>query len=104
MIKPIIKTKIKPAIGKKIETIEVTIAVPVSMVETIGFPNPAVVVVDASRVAAEVPEIAAAVPPPAIMANAQVISGLKFATVETITAVPATAAKGTAIASRKLSI
>ncbi len=104
MIKPIIRTKIKPTTGKKIDTIEVIKAVPVSMVETIGFPNPAVVAVDASRVAPEAPEIAAAVPPPAIMANAQVISGLKFATVETITAVPATVAKGTAIVSRKLSI
>ena len=104
MINPIIKTKIKPTIGKKTETIDITTAVPVSTVETTGFPIPAVVAVDANRVAPEAPEIAAAVPPPAIMAKAQVISGVKLATVETITAVPAMAANGTAIVSNKLSI
>ena len=104
MINPIIKTRIKPTIGKKIDTIEVTTAVPVSTVEITGFPIPAVVAVDANRVASEAPEIAAAVPPPAIIAKAHVISGLKLATVETITAVPAIAAKGTAIVSNKLSI
>ena len=91
-------------IGKKIEKADITIEDPVSMVETNGFPNPPVVVVDANLVALEVPAIAAAVPPPAIIANAQVTTGLNSATVETITAVPATAAKGTAIESSKLSI
>ena len=100
----IINTKTKPTTGRKIVTIDVIKAVPVSIVDTTGFPIPAVVAVDANRVALEAPEIAAAVPPPAIIAKAQVTSGLKSATVDTITAVPAIAAKGTATESNKLSI
>ena len=103
MIKTISKTNTKPTTGRKIVTIDVTIAVPVSMVDTTGLPIPAVVAVDAKRVAPEAPEIAAAVPPPAIIAKAQVISELKSATVDTITAVPAIAAKGIATESSKLS-
>jgi len=103
MMNAIIKTRIKPTTGRKIVTIDVTKAVPVSIVDTIGFPIPAVVAVDANRVAPEAPEIAAAVPPPAIIAKVQVISGFKSATVDTMTAVPAIAAKGTATESSKLS-
>lgn len=102
-MKIIISTKINPAIGRKTEIIDVIKAAPVSIVETTGLATPAVVVVDASLVAPDVPEITAAVPPPAMIANAQVISGLKLATVDTITAVPATAAKGTATESSRLS-
>ena len=102
-MKTIINTKTKPTIGRKIVTTDVNKAVPVSMVETTGFPIPAVVAVDANLVAPEAPEITAAVPPPAIIANVHVISGLKLATVDTITAVPAMAAKGTATESSKLS-
>ena len=47
--------------------------------------------------------MAVAVPPPAIMAKDQVTTGSKLATVDTITAVPAMAAKGTAKLSSKLS-
>lgn len=90
--------------GKKIEINDMSIEVPVSTVETTGFPKPAVVTVEVKRVAPEAPDIAAAVPPPAIIANAQVIVGLKSATVETITAVPTIAANGTAIVSKRLSI
>lgn len=97
-------TKTKARTGKTNEIIVITIEVPVSTIETTGFPIPAVVTVDASLVALEVPEIAIAVPPPAIIAKAHVISGLKFTMVESITTVPATAAKGTAILSNKLSI
>lgn len=104
MINTINKTKTKPTIGRKIVTIDVVKAVTVSTVEITGFAIPTVVAVDANRVAPEAPEIAAAVPPPAIIASAQVISGPKFATVDTITAVPAIAAKGSAIVSNKLSI
>ncbi len=75
----------------------------VSTVDTIGFATPPVVVVEAKRVTPEDPATAAAVPPPAIIANAHVITGLKSATVETITAVPATAANGIAIESNALS-
>ena len=103
MINTIITTKIKPTIGRKTETIDKSIEVPVSTVETTGFPKPPVVVVDASRVTLDDPAIADAVPPPAIIAKAQVITGLKSATVETITAVPATAASGIAIESNILS-
>lgn len=94
----------KAKTGKKKEIIVMIMDVPVSTVEMTGFPIPAVVTVDASLVALEVPEIATAVPPPAIIANVHVISGLKFTIVESITTVPATAAKGTAILSNKLSI
>ena len=87
----------------KIENIDITIDVPVSTVETIGFAIPPVVAVDVKRAALDVPAITAAVPPPAIIAKAHVISGLKSATVETMTAVPAIAANGTAIVSSKLS-
>ena len=75
------------------------IAVPVSNVETTGLPNPPVVPVDVSLVAAEDPAMAVAVPPPAMIAKDQVITGFKSATVETITAVPAIAANGIAMES-----
>ena len=90
-------------IYKKIEKIDITKDVPVSTVDTTGLPKPAVVVVDANRVAPAELFIAAAVPPPAIIAKDQVIIGLKSATVDTITAVPATVANGIAIVSNKLS-
>lgn len=86
------------------ETIDITIEVPVSIVETIGLPIPAVETVEPNRVTLEELFTAAAVPPPAIIAKAQVITGLRSATVETITAVPAIVAKGMAIVSKALSI
>ena len=89
--------------GKNIEITAITMDVPVSMVETNGFAKPPVDAVDTNLVVLEVPEIAAAVPPPAIMANAQVITGLKSDTVDNITAVPASAAKGIEILSSTLS-
>lgn len=60
--------------GKIMDTNAMKMEVPVSTVEITGFPNPPVDTVDASLAALEVPAIAAAVPPPAMMANAQVIS------------------------------
>ena len=96
-------TKIKARTGMKIENTDITIEVPVSIVDTIGFAIPPVVAVDANLVAPELPATAAAVPPPAIIAKAQVIAGLKSATVDTITAVPAIAANGMAIESKRLS-
>ena len=90
--------------GRKIEIIDITIEVPVSKTETTGFPIPPVVTVDVKRVALDVPATAAAVPPPAIIAKDQVITGLKSATVDSIIAVPASAAKGTAMLSNKLSM
>jgi hypothetical protein len=84
--------------GKNIEKDDISIDVPVSTVEIIGFAIPPVVAVDAV-----VPLITDAVPPPAIIAKAHVIIGDKSATVDTITAVPAIAAKGIAIVSNKLS-
>ena len=97
-------TKMMANIGKKIETIDITIEVPVSIVETIGFPKPAVETVEPNLVALAVLFIAAAVPPPAMIAKAQVITGLKSATVDTITAVPAIVAKGIAMVSKALSM
>jgi len=90
--------------GAKIEAVVTTKAVPVSTVETMGFPKPPVVAVDANRLAALAPFMAVAVPPPAIMANDQVTTGSRLATVETITAVPAIAARGTAKLTKRLSI
>ena len=81
-----------------------TMDVPVSTVETIGFPKPAVETDDVNRVAPEAVLMAAAVPPPAMIANAQVTTGLKSATVETMTAVPAMVANGIAMVSKRLSI
>ena len=96
-------TKKAAIIGAKIETAETTSAVPVSTVDTTGFAMPPVVAVEANRVVAPAPFIAVAVPPPAIIANDQVTTGSKLATVETITAVPAIAAKGMATLSNRLS-
>ncbi len=97
-------TKITAKIGKKIDIMDMNIDVPVSIVDTIGFPNPPVVVVDVNLMMLEELEIAAAVPPPAMMASDHVMTGLKSTIVDIITAVPAKAAKGTEILSNKLSI
>ena len=96
-------TKTAARIGAKIEAVEITKAVPVSAVETIGFAKPPVVAVDAKRPVAPAPLMAVAVPPPAIIAKDQVTTGSKSATVDTITAVPAIAAKGIAKLSNILS-
>ncbi len=96
--------KIMATYGKNTETMDIPIDVVVSTVDTIGFATPPVVVVDAKRVTPEELAIAAAVPPPAIMAKAQVTTGLKSATVDTITAVPAIPAKGMAMESKTLSM
>lgn len=89
--------------GKNIEMIDMTTDVPVSSTDTMGLPNPAVVALEANLVVVDVPATAAAVPPPAIMAKDQVITGFKSATVDSMMAVPANAANGTAILSRRLS-
>lgn len=89
--------------GKNIEKIEMINEAPVSTVETRGFAKPAVDTVEVTRDAPAALLITAAVPPPAIMANAQVITGFKSANVDTITAVPARLAKGMAMVSSKLS-
>ncbi len=90
--------------GMKIDRADIIIDVPVSTVDTTGLANPPVVAVDVNLVAPDAPFIATAVPPPAIMAMAQVTTGLRSAAVDTITAVPAIAANGTAMVSNKLSI
>lgn len=89
--------------GMKIEMRDINAAVTVSIVDTMGFPKPPVAVVEASLVALEDPEMATAVPPPAIMAKHQDTTGLKSTIVDIITAVPANAASGTDILSNKLS-
>ncbi len=96
-------TKKAANIGAKIEAVATTTAVPVSTVETNGFATPPVVTVEAKRVEAPAPLMAVAVPPPAIMANDQVTTGSRLATVDTITAVPAIAANGIARLSKRLS-
>ena len=82
---------------------DIMVDTPVSTVATRGFATPPVVAVEVSRSAEVLPLIAAAVPPPAIIANAQVTTGLRSLTVAIIIAVPATAANGIAIVSNKLS-
>jgi hypothetical protein len=96
-------THIIATTGIKIENTDIAIDEPVSIVEITGFAIPPVVAVDANREVLVEPFIAVAVPPPAIIANAQVITGLKSLTVATITAVPAIAANGIAMVSNKLS-
>lgn len=90
--------------GKNIAKELNIIAVPVSVVETIGFARPAVFTDDANRVNDVIACTPVAVPPPAIKANIQVIIGLTSTIVEAIITVPAIAAKGVAIVSNKLSI
>lgn len=97
-------TKTAAKIGAKIDAAVTTVAVPVSMVDTIGFATPAVVAVEVNLPAAFAPFIADAVPPPAMMANDHVTTGSKLATVETMTALPAIAANGSDIVSSALSI
>lgn len=99
----IIMTKTAAKIGANIDAAETTTAVPVSTVANTGFATPPVVTEDANRPVAPADLIAVAVPPPAIIAKDHVMTGSKSATVETMTAVPAMAAKGTAILSNKLS-
>ncbi|KKL91690.1 hypothetical protein LCGC14_1892180 [marine sediment metagenome] len=96
-------TRITAKTGAKIDAVVTTIAVPVSTDDSIGLANPPVVAVDANLLVALAPFIAVAVPPPAIIASDQVTTGSRPATVETITAVPAMAASGTAKLSKILS-
>lgn len=98
-----IRTNINANAGINKDTIVIIIELPVSIVETMGLPKPPVVAVEAKRVTPELPATAAAVPPPAMIAKAQVITGLKSATVDIITAVPAIVARGMAIESNTLS-
>ena len=104
MANKINSTRMIAKIGAKRDAVDIMIEVPVSAVDTTGFPIPPVVVVDVSLVADEALFITPAVPPPAIIANDQVIKGFKSATVETNTAVPAIVASGIAMVSNKLSI
>ena len=90
-------------IGAIIANMDMIIEEPVSTVETMGFAMPPVVAEEAKRVVEVDVLIAVAVPPPAIIANDQVMTGSRSAAVDNITAVPATAAKGTAIVSSALS-
>lgn len=96
-------TNTTPKTGAKIEAVDTATAVPVSTVDTTGLAIPPVVAVEVNRPAALAPLIAVAVPPPAIIANDQVTTGSRSAMVETITAVPAIAAKGIAKLSKALS-
>ena len=89
--------------GIKIAMTDSKTDVPDSTVEITGFAIPAVVAVDANLVVEVELFIAVAVPPPAIIANIQVKNGSKFATVDSIIAVPAIAANGIAIVSKILS-
>ncbi len=96
-------TRIIARTGANIDAAVTTAAVPVSIAEIAGFASPPVVAVDDSLPVAEAPLIAVAVPPPAMIARDQVTTGSRLATVDTITAVPAIAARGKARLSRRLS-
>lgn len=96
-------TRIAAMGGAKMDAVETATAVPVSIVDTTGFAKPPVVEEDANRPVALAPFIAVAVPPPAIMARDHVTTGSRSTTVDTITAVPATPAKGMAKLSKALS-
>ena len=89
--------------GKNIANTANKIENPDSNIEITGLANPAVATDEASLVPEVEVFIAVAVPPPAIIARVQVIKGSKLATVESMIAVPATAAIGTAIVSKILS-
>src|SRR5690606_20615133 len=89
--------------GTSMDAVDTTTAVPVSTVDTKGFAIPPVVAVEPTLPAAFAPFMAVAVATPAMIARDQVITGSRSATVETITAVPAKAAKGIAKLSRTLS-
>ena len=85
------------------ESMDINVETPVSIVVNTGFANPTVVVLEVSLAAEAFPLIAAAVPPPAIIARAQVITGSRSVIVATIIAVPANVANGNAIVSSILS-
>jgi hypothetical protein len=88
-------------IGKKMDNADNPIEVPVSKDEISGLATPAVIPVDVKREVVVEAFMAVAVPPPAMMASAQVNMGSKFATVDTITNVPANVANGIIIVSNK---
>ncbi len=96
-------TKIAAMGGTKMDAVETATAVPVSIAETNGLASPPVVAEEVNLPAALAPFMAVAVPPPAIIAKDQVTTGSRLATVDTITAVPAMAAKGMAKLSKALS-
>lgn len=89
--------------ANRIEINDIKIEDPVSAVATIGLAIPPVVAEEVNRMAAVFPFITAAVPPPAMIAKDHVTKGFKSLTVAIITAVPAIAANGTAMVSRRLS-
>jgi hypothetical protein len=104
IIQKINPTKTIAKTGKKTANNANRIEKPDSKKEITGLANPAVATDEANLVPEVDVFIAVAVPPPAIIAKVQVIKGSKLATVESMIAVPATAAMGTAIVSKILSI
>jgi len=99
----IIMTNITAIGGTNIDAVETATAVPVSTTDTTGLAKPPVVADEVNRPAALAPFIIVAVPPPAIIAKAHVVTGSKPATEDTIAAVPAIPAKGIAMLSKRLS-
>ena len=95
----------KPNMGKNTDVMPKIPDAAVSVVDTIKFPAPPVVAVDAKRVPAELPFTAAAVPPPAMIAKPHCItSELTSPNDNAMSNVPAIPAKGTAMVSNILSI
>ena len=96
-------TNTAASIGANIDAAVTIAAVLVSIAEIAGLAIPPVVADEASLLVADAPLIAVAVPPPAIIANDQVTTGSRSATVETTTAVPAMAVSGRDKLSSRLS-
>lgn len=74
-----------------------------SPVETAGLATPPVVTVDAPRTTVVSPWTTAALPPPAMNATDQVITGLRSDTADAVHRVPAITAAGRAMVSSMLS-
>ena len=94
-----IKAKGAQKIANKLRTAELA----VSPELTKKFPAPAVVVVEIALTVAVDELIAAAVPPPAIIAKDQVANSFISPRFTATTKIPASVAKGTLMVSRKLS-
>ncbi len=97
------RTKITANIGKTMAITDIIKAIIFSILANILLPKPAVETVDVNRDTLDVPLIADAVPPPAIIAKVHVNTGLNSEMVETITKVPAIVANGMAMLSKTLS-
>ena len=87
--------------GKRNAIKDVITAPPSSIVARMGFPNPAVVAVEAVLARTVEPWMRPATPPPAMMAKVHFNIGSIFEIIEAVITVPATIAAGVAMVSRR---